>query len=149
MTLLEEWAAWRERRAPYLLEADREILFREGRPSDAITNITSWRSAYIAEDFCKPGDRKLHLGLLPQPFCGDVRGASIYILALNPGLGPHDYFGEYKVPKFRRALLSALKQRVSGNHLKFHWLDPQFSWHGGFRWWHGRLACIGSAGIGE
>ena len=39
------------------------------------------------------GSRKrLHLSLIPQPFCGDVYSARVVILTLNP-----DYFGEYCV----------------------------------------------------
>ncbi len=44
------------------------------------------------------GSRKrLHLSLIPQPFCGNVYSARVVILALNPGLNPLDYFGEYCV----------------------------------------------------
>jgi len=78
------------------------------------------------------------LGLIPQPFCGDLRHASVYVLSLNPGLGPTDYFGEYTVPAYRNTLLNNLKQESFGA-IPFFFLDPQYSWHGGFRWWHGKL----------
>lgn len=142
MGLLEEWAAWHEGDTPFVLEADRHVLFRDSRSAAAITTFKSWRAAHCADDFCKPGDKTLHLGLLPQPFCGDVRRALVYVLGLNPGLGPHDYFGEYQVPEFRQAVCDNLKLRFSKTQLPFRPLEPQFSWHGGFRWWHGRLAAV-------
>ncbi len=101
-----------------------------------------WRETIQAPDFCAPGDKRLHLGLLPQPFFGDVRNASIYVLLLNPGLGPSDYYGEYEVPKYRAALLANLKQRPASGVRPFLFLDPQFAWHGGFNWWHGKLAKV-------
>jgi hypothetical protein len=55
---------------------------------------------------------------------------------LNPGVGPHDYFAEYMVPAFREAKISILRQP---SRLQFTDLDPAFSWHGGFRYWHRRL----------
>ncbi len=58
---------------------------------------------------------------------------------MNPGPGPHDYYGEYEVPKYRAALLANLKQ---GPPTPFLFLDPQFAWHGGFDWWQEKLAKV-------
>jgi len=102
----------------------------------------NWQEAFRAPDFCAPGDNKLHLSLLPQPFIGDVKNASIYILELNPGLGPSDYYGESEVPEYHDALLANLQQDFSKSDLPFLFLDPKFAWHGGFDWWHGKLAKV-------
>jgi hypothetical protein len=108
-----------------------------------VVTYRSWREASGAADFCAPGDSRLHLGLLPQPFLGDVRRATIYTLLLNPGLGPDDYYGEYEVPEYRAALLANLKQTSRGaSAIPFLFLYPQFAWHGGFDWWHGKLAKV-------
>jgi hypothetical protein len=77
-----------------------------------------------------------------MPFFGDVRHASIYVLLLNPGLGPSDYYGEYEVPEYRAALLANLRQQHRNGVLPFLFLDPRFAWHGGFSWWHGKLAKV-------
>ncbi len=61
---------------------------------------------------------------------------------LNPGLGPDDYYAEYEVAKFRRALLANLKQKFRRGSLPFLFLDPQYAWHGGFAWWHRKLAGV-------
>ena len=86
MDLLREWAAWRAGAQPFMLEADRPILTSD-RSLRSLVTIGDWPSAHRADDFGAPGDRRLHLGLLPQPFCGDLRRASIYVLLLNPGIG--------------------------------------------------------------
>jgi hypothetical protein len=77
-----------------------------------------------------------------MPFVGDLLRASIYVLLLNPGVGPHDYFGEYEVPAYRNALLANLRQQFGAGQLPFTFLDPLHSWHGGFAWWHGKLAAV-------
>jgi hypothetical protein len=112
MNLIREWANWRARKAPFVLKSDETVLLSE-RNARRIVKIRSWQQAHRAEDFCAPKDSRLHLGLLPQPFLGDLRRASIYILGLNPGLGPSDYYAEYEVPQFKRALLLNLKQKSS------------------------------------
>lgn len=141
LDLLREWAAWEHEKAPFLLEADRSVLTSQ-RSARSLVTVRSWSAAHRADDFGAPGDGRLHLGLLPQPFCGDLRRASVYVLLLNPGLGPSDYFGEYKVKRYRHALVATLKQEFQPGSVPFLFLDPQFAWHGGFGWWHGKLAGV-------
>lgn len=62
------------------------------------------------------------------------------VLTLNPGVGPHDYYGEYRDPVLRRALLNSYRR--PDRHGSFMWLDPRFSWHGGFAYWHGHLKSL-------
>jgi hypothetical protein len=137
--LLSEWEQWTPRGLPFALDADRETL---AQSSNALAIFGSWSQAIGAPDFGQPGDTRLHLGLLPQPFIGDLRRASIYVLSLNPGLEPSDYYGEYEIPAYRDALLGTLKQQFYDCRLPFMFLDPRYSWHGGFRWWHGKLAQV-------
>lgn len=144
MTLLDAWAAWRGDTAPYVLEGDRTLLSSR-RSVRATTVFTDWHTAIGQGDFCAPSDSRLHLGLLPEPFCGDVRNASIFVLLLNPGLGPSDYYGEYEVPAFRAVRMQNLRQAFDGRSLPFYMLDPGFSWHGGYLWWHRKLCGVISA----
>lgn len=136
--LVAAWRTWTPGARPYVLDADRPVML-DAKTAGAISNISSWRDAYSAPDFAAPGDTKIHLGLIPQPFGGDVMHASVYVLLLNPGLGPHDYYGE-EVPEYREALLATLRQDFSPDRFPFMFLDPQFAWHGGFGWWHGKFA---------
>lgn len=112
------------------------------RSQRATVVSADWTTAIARDDYCAPGDTRLHLGLLPEPFCGDVRTATIYVLLLNPGLGPTDYYGELQVPAFRAARLQNLRQDFSAGDLPFYMLDPAFSWHGGFTWWHRKFAGV-------
>lgn len=123
-----------------MLPADEGELLH-GPAAHHTTSIVGWRAAHREPDFGALGDRRLHLGLLPVPFVGDLRRASVYILLLNPGLGATDYFGEYEVPAFRRASLQNLKQQPRRRY-PFFVLDPQFAWHGGFQWWNQKLSAV-------
>lgn len=135
---LTTWSKWRPDGPPYLLPADRQLLSTLG--DGACNCFSSWSSYSRSFDFAKLNNTALHLGLLPQPFFGNPATASVVVLALNPGVGPHDYFGEYRVPAYRRALVRSRK--TAGASAGFLFLDPRFSWHGGFGYWHGRLRAV-------
>lgn len=136
MDLLSKWSSWQEEGKPFVLPDD-ESWLRQDR-----LQIQTWEEVHTAPDFGQPGDQRFHLGLLPHPFCGDVANASIYVLMLNPGLGFQDYYGEYEVPAYREAVRATLRQEFGGDVLPFYLLDPRFAWHGGFGWWHKKLAKI-------
>jgi hypothetical protein len=138
MDLLSEWAQWRCSSPPYVLNADRPVLLSPR--SQKWVDTATWPRVHRGNTFCAPGNKNLQLGLLPQPFFGDLRKASIYVLLLNPGVGPSDYYGESAVPPYRKALLATLRQQFAPGSISFIFLDPQFSWHGGFGWWHGKFA---------
>lgn len=136
MGLLSEWSKaadqWNPGSAPYILGDDVGWL-----KSDDIVTYHSWDEARQAPDFYGPDrkkDKRLHLGLLPVPFMGDLLNASIYVLMTNPGVTRDDY-REYERPAFRRALLANLKQERLDGFLPFPYLDPQFDWHDGFKYW--------------
>lgn len=84
-------------------------------------------------------DKRFHLSLLPIPYGGNLRTANIIILLLNPGFSLTDYYAETRVPQFRRHLKQMLAQDFDGINFPFIWLDPEYCWHGGFRWWEEKL----------
>ena len=147
MGLLREWSEaadqWNPGVAPFVLGADADLL-----KSYSSVMYRSWGEAMRASDFYVPDkgrDRRLHLGLIPIPFMGDLLNASIYVLMTNPGVTRDDY-REYERPAFRRALLANLKQERLDGFLPFPYLDPQFDWHDGFKYWdkeHGLERTIG------
>src|SRR5258708_18252783 len=139
--LLEEWAQWQPSSPPFVLDADMKWL-ASARCARSVLITHTWEQSVSADDFGAPGDTRLHLGVLPQPFFGVLRRASIFILLLNPGVGPSDYYGEHKVPEFRSAMLRNLTQQFAPSEVPFLFLDPRFSWHGGFEWWHSKFAHI-------
>lgn len=141
MDLIKAWRSWHPEAAPFILDADR-VAFDGGRGTPGTVIHQSWREAREAPDFAAPGDPRFHLGLLPMPFLGDLLRAEVYILLLNPGLGPGDYFGEYEVPEYREALLANQRQPPSDEPIPFHFLDDRFAWSGGFRYWNKKLGGV-------
>lgn len=141
MSMLDEWASWDSKEAPYVFDGDRSVLNPQVA-NRALLTRGNWSEAYQDPDFCAPGDTRLHLGLLPQPFFGDLRNASIYVLLLNPGLSPDDYYAEYEVPAYREAIRSNLRQDPGAAPGSFLFLDPRFGWHAGFHWWNRKLSAV-------
>lgn len=82
-------------------------------------------------------DKALHLGLLPRPYSGSLATARIFLLLLNPGLQPLDYYAEGK-RSVRAAVIADIHQKKKGRY-PFPSLDPNFSWLGGARYWRPRL----------
>jgi len=85
------------------------------------------------------GDATLHLGLLPVPFAGDLSEADVFILLQNPGFRPSDYFAEFDDLDFVEALVANLGQSIPRSGFPFLYLDPRFSYHGGFDYWRRKL----------
>lgn len=145
MGLLEEWAAWKDEGPPYVLKADEDALkaLDEGRREGKKRTVTleDWKLATKDERLSKGGDTRLHLGLIPVPFMGNLREASVYVLMLNPGLSLGHYF-EHEVSSFRDALIANLRQERSESVLRFTIMDPQFAWHSGFSYWHQRMGKV-------
>jgi hypothetical protein len=105
--------------------------------------VRYWREfAPQAPPFVHPADRSLilpgdfELDLLPIPVVGDVAGADVIVLMLNPGYDPEDHTWERK-PTFRESLLRSLHQRHDGHQFPFSYLDPTFSSHPGAGYWIG------------
>lgn len=134
--LIGAWKAWEEERPPFVLPEDR-LLIQDALDSKAAV-VHDWNTCTADPSFGDPSERRFHVGLLPMPFVGNLNKASVYVLLLNPGLGPHDYYGEYKVPEYKAAAIANLRQERE----VFMFLDPKFSWHGGFAYWHGKLASL-------
>jgi hypothetical protein len=89
---------------------------------------------------------RVQLGLFPVPYVGDLKRADIIICLLNPGLEAGDFHAELRVPAFRAALSRSLRQDFqSGERYPFFFLDPQWCWTGGYRWWTKKLSGIISA----
>lgn len=74
-----------------------------------------------------------------MPYVGDLHRADIFLLHLSPGFHFTDYYAEWEVPTFRRRLIRNLRQELDGLEFPFVFLDPEFCWHPGFRWWEEKL----------
>ncbi|MFP5208197.1 MAG: hypothetical protein ACLGRW_02795 [Acidobacteriota bacterium] len=120
----------------------REILEKNGRWSPE-SDHRSFRD-YLSGKRFNPDDNGLHLSLLPVPYAGNLRKASVVVLMLNPGFNYSDFWAESdecKIPEFRARLNANLQQLFDGDGAEypFLFLDPQFCWHAGFQWWEKKL----------
>ncbi len=132
--LVTIWREFSADRCPYALEPDLEVL---GSSKRYAVTFSSYE-AYLESGLEIPSDQRFHLGLLPQPWSGDLNAATVFVLMLNPGLNPGDYFAEYRVPDYRRALVRNLRHE-SDRPYPLLFLDPEFSWHSGARYFRSRL----------
>jgi hypothetical protein len=117
---------------PYALPEDLEILREAGTVS-----FTTYRH-YLRSGLEGTGDPGFHLGLLPQPWFGDPMSASVFLLLLNPGVNPGDYYSEYFVPKYRRALIDNLLLRPN-RKFPLVFMAPEFCWLPGARYFRQRF----------
>jgi hypothetical protein len=121
------WRGFAAERRPHVLPGDEALL-------ENSTGYTDFRSAaQFQSAMTAPRDARFHLGLLPQPFHGPLEDASAYVLMLNPGFDPRDYFWDYEQPAFRAALIEQY-----GGQSSFLFLDDRFRDHPGHRWWWGK-----------
>lgn len=122
---------------PYILKEDR-ILIEKG-----LSHSYSCFGDYISDpDFGTAPGHKIHAGLIPIPYAGDILNSKIYILTLNPGFGPHDYYAESLNKQFLKARIRQLRQEYMDKAFPWMDLNPLFCWHGCYEYWTSRLGDI-------
>ena len=121
MTTEQFIAEWRDcplEEPPYLFPGDRQLL-ESDEGEGLLLTCRSFEEYAVSNNFGRRDDKSLHVGLLPLPYLGDLRSASIFILMLNPGLSPGDYFAEQYWPELRRAVMNNLRQENSTKSTRF------------------------------
>lgn len=95
--------------------------------------LVNWNAKHARSDAAdwRTRDSRLHVGLLPVPYGGQLAKTELLLLAFNPGLSIGDYQAE-EDKDYRRAVLDLIAQEKSAHFL---WLNPQFSTHPGFTYW--------------
>ncbi len=136
--LFTTWRNFDISKGPLLLSADSGAL----KP-DKFAYHTSY-SEYVKNQAFGNEKTKLHIGLLPVPFMGNVEKADIILFMLNPGISHSDYYAEMCVPKLREFLVRNLRQKLQNQRFPFICLDPEFAGHPGFGYWYKRLLEITS-----
>lgn len=126
--LVDAWRSVRPGEPPYVLPQDEAKVGAAG--SEAFASFADFCAAYPLPR--KAGTR-FHLGLVPMSYLGNLQRARVYILMLNPGFGPIDYFAEEKDTSYKAALWDNLRQADS--EYPFPCLNPAFSFTGGFQYW--------------
>ena len=102
--LISEWSKWRPIEPPYIFPGDEDAI--RSLKQDRSCTFTSWEKYYQDERFGEPDDTRLHLGLLPHPFAGNLNTAKIFVLMLNPG------WHRMTISRKRNAILRMLFFRI-------------------------------------
>ncbi len=130
--------AWRKesfRRPPFVLRED--SVLTEHKSKRYVCCIRGFKAYTKNKKFGYKNDKSLHLGLLPRPYSGSLARAKIFLLMLNPGLQPLDYYTEEK--RFlRRSIIGDIHQKLRGKY-PFPSLNPKMSWFGGAGYWRPKL----------
>jgi hypothetical protein len=130
--IVEFWSKCLLEKPPFVHPEDRGALNDGGPRLDFEGFIRS-------ERFGDLEDQDFHPSLIPVPYVGDLERADVFLLTLNPGCEVSDYYAEYCVPEFRRRLKATLRQELARVSSPFWCLDPELCWHGGYRYWEGKL----------
>lgn len=87
----------------------------------------------------------LHLELLPQPFLGNPETANVLILLLNPGYTSSETTIELKSSSLQKAIRESLDPEKS----RLFFLEDDFDWTAGGRWWASKISSILNAGVSK
>jgi hypothetical protein len=135
--LIRSWKKASLNVPPYIFPKDNAILSNK-----TMKTFLSLDDYVTSPEFGMQSDRSLHLGLLPIPYIGCLEKASIFILMLNPGFSPTNYFSEQNSQEYKKAHMHTLRQENTKDDYPFIFLDPKFSWHPGFEYWQKKLQTI-------
>ncbi|SFQ48857.1 hypothetical protein [Hymenobacter arizonensis] len=136
--LITTWQRFSPTRFPRLLPEDKQLANQPGRA----LIYRSYENFITSADFGNTDCTQFHLGLLPQPFIGNLSKASIFILMLNPGFSVGDYYALQHSSAYASAIKRNLSQQNESDDFPFFFLDPQFAWTAGGQWWQTKLHSI-------
>ena len=125
--LLLAWRGLQTKKPPFVLKGDEAIL--EDKRCHPYRKFVDFINA---SEFGTEFSHKLHTGLYPCPYSGNVLKAKIYILTLNPGFSPLDYYAETYDSDTRKKRIRDLKQRKFDPDYPWPALNPKFCWSGGY-----------------
>lgn len=137
--LVRFWSTFRRGDAPHLHPDDADHLRKIGKTLRRV-KATSFDEFIHGPDFGKR-DGRLHLSLLPAPYLGDLDGADIFLLLMNPGVATHSYI-EQSDPRYLRLWEATLRQSFDGERFPNHCIDPRNAWSGGYQWWERKFRSI-------
>jgi len=141
--LVDKWKSCSIESPPFIFPGDEVLL--DGSLRKRVSFFSTFQDYIGSKTFGLPTDQTLHLGLLPVPYVGNLQRASVFILMLNPGFSPGDYYAEQYSAEYREVLERNLRQENGSDRYPFFALDPRFAWHPGFQYWHRRLQGLARA----
>jgi len=137
--LLSNWRNLDLTNPPYVLSEDQRVFKKANTPFSFFPSFTDW---HTHKDFGQRQSHEFQTGLLPIPYFGDLRKARIFLLTLNPGFDHSDIHAETVSPELRRDLIKNLHQSDLDPQYPSVFLNPKYSWHGGFIYWAKKLQGI-------
>ncbi len=117
----------------HIHDEDRKIDFKNKQIKDVINYHD-----FIHHEKFGNVKNELHFNLLPEPYVGDIKNATIYILLLNPGFSIADYYVESK-DDLRQSILNSIKQEFKDEEYPLIWLNPKYLWTPGGQWTERKL----------
>lgn len=122
---------------PFVLPQDSVLLDPKYRKN--VTICRTFDDYIHSAVFGQQVDHTAHLGLIPTPYMENLARANVFILMMNPGLQASNYVEE-KDPNVRAALQNNLLQRGLDRRYPFIWLNPEYAYNAGFRFWADKFA---------
>jgi hypothetical protein len=138
--LIRSWRQCQLNNPPFVLPQDSVLLYPKYRKN--VTICETFDEYIHSAVFGQQVDHTAHLGLIPTPYMGNLARADVFILMMNPGLQAANYYVEEKDANVRAALQNNLFQRGLDKRYPFIWLNPEFAYNGGFRFWADKFADI-------
>jgi hypothetical protein len=126
--LVEAWRATPLDSEPYFLPADEAVLFRDPRRI-----VLSLRDQYSVSG----KDSRLHLGLLPEPYVGNLETSRIFILMLNSRVSDGWVRAHEMSSEHREGLKGNILQRGPS---RFFYLQPESAPAKASRYWRDAFA---------
>ncbi|MEM9636082.1 MAG: hypothetical protein AAGA94_00420 [Pseudomonadota bacterium] len=99
-------------------------------------------ASFIRDPSFGKTDPRFHFSLFPSPYGGDLVRAKIFILLLNPGFAPIDYWAEQPEFRVRQKKIGDLRQAHQGQAFPNYVFDPEFIWTGAFQWWERKFRSV-------
>jgi len=126
--LINFWRQLNLKRRPFIHKEDRDNLLNVGRE-----DLTFQRYISNAENLFI-SNTKIHSGLIPVPYTGNLKSAQIFLLMINPGFHHNDYYSE-TINDFKQALINNLRQENIDDNYPFVYLNPKFCHTSGGEYW--------------
>lgn len=135
--LISAWQGLNLSKPPFIMPGD-EVLLQD----NYCHRYKNLRDYVNDSEFQMLPSFKVHTGLIPIPYAGNILNAEIYILALNPGFAPYDYYAESNDAEFLNRRKNQLRQENLDKDYPWMDLNPKFCWHGGWEYWTSRFGDI-------
>ncbi len=96
---------------------------------------------FVHGKFFGKSESRFHFSLPPAPFEGDLKKADIFILLVNPGFSPLDYYC-MQFDSVRKLTAGTFKQTFAHPEFPNHCLNPRYCWTGGYQWWEKKFRAV-------